>query len=566
MGPAMSDWADRWTDKTLWIALEEAADRRGDGDAYLFPNGRLSLPELRRRADRVSRGFLALGAGRGDRVAIWMAGYAEWAALYFGLARIGAVMVPLNTRYKPHEIEYVMSKSRASVLVFKDEQSAGKDYASILSELCPELDAGKPGDLRCKTMPQLRTVIAVASRRLPGILPFADLPDTGVPSGEGAGRSAPFTSLLAAGRSVTDEQVAAAERQVQPDDTAMIQFTSGTTAFPKGAELFQIGMLRGAQVNADFAGLNAADRFFSPQPFYHCGGSIFVMLSPIVSGCFTVVQPYFDATEALRLMDEERCNVTMGHQPHWIEYLNHPDRPKRNLSLDKALVFASPEVNRLVHDKMGIAGLLAPYGLTETHLAGTFCGLDEPLEVRLSTVGRPPPGMDMEIRNPATNQPFPHGEAGEICFRGWGVMKGYYDDPERTAEALEPDGWFHTGDLGLIGDDGNLRIRGRIKEMIRVGGENVAAADVEGYLLRHPAVKQVVAVGKADPRLAEAVLAYVELKDGALASDGELIEFCRSGLASFKVPREVRFVNDWPMSGTGKIQRFLLKEDANAVR
>jgi len=540
----MGDWTDRWTGKTLWMALEEAAGRRGERDAYLFPNGRLSLPELRRRADEVSRGFLALGIGRGDRVAIWMAGYAEWAELYFGLARIGAIMVPLNTRYKPHEIEYVLGKSRASMLVFRDEHAGGKDYASILQEVCPELPGGRPGELHCAAMPDLRTVIAIADRPVPGTLPFAQLVDGSVP----------------------DEQVAAAEHGVQPEDTAMIQFTSGTTAFPKGAELFQIGMLRGAQVNADVARLCETDRFFSPQPFYHCGGSIFVMLSPIVSGCFTVVQPYFDATEALRLMDEERCNVTMGHQPHWIEYLNHPDRQRRNLKLEKALVFASPEVNRLVQEEMGIAGLMAPYGMTETHLAGTFCELDEPLEVRLSTVGRPPAGMDMEIRNPATNQAVPDGEAGEICFRGWGVMKGYYDDPERTAEALEPDGWFHTGDLGLIGEDGNLRIRGRIKEMIRVGGENVAAAEVEGYLLRHPAVKQVVAVGKPDARLAEVVVTYVELKDGVAASDSELIDFCRSGLASFKVPREVRFVSDWPMSGTGKIQRFLLKEEANALR
>ncbi|MFI5266475.1 MAG: AMP-binding protein [Chloroflexota bacterium] len=542
----MTDWTDRWTGKTLWMALEEAAVQRGDRDAYLFPNGRLSLPELRRRADEVSRGFLALGVGHGDCVAIWMAGYAEWAALYFGLARIGAVMVPLNTRYKPHEIEYVMGKSRASVLAFKDERAGGKDYADILLEACPELPGSSPGRLHCAAMPDLRTVIAIDGRPISGTLAFP--------------------SLVEAGQSISEAQVVEAERQVKPDDTAMIQFTSGTTAFPKGAELFQIGMLRGAQVNADFARLCETDRFFSPQPFYHCGGSIFVMLSPIISGCFTVVQPYFDATEALRLMDEERCNVTMGHQPHWIEYLNHPDRPKRKLELDRALVFASPEVNRLVQGEMGIAGLMAPYGLTETHLAGTFCDLDEPLEVRLSTVGRPPPGMDMEIRNAATNQPVPDGEAGEICFRGWGVMKGYYDDPERTAEALDADGWFHTGDLGAIGDDGNLRIRGRIKEMIRVGGENVAAAEVEGYLLHHPAVKQVVAVGKADPRLAEVVMVYVELKEGASAGESELIDFCRSGLASFKVPREVRFVSDWPMSGTGKIQRFLLKEEANAIR
>ena len=541
----MAEWAGRWKGVTLWQALREGAAERGQREAYLFANGRLTLSDLVRRADQVSRGLLALGVKRGDRVAIWMAGYAEWAALYFGLARIGAIMVPLNTRLKPQELAYALAKSRASVMVFRDELAGGKDYAAIFEEVCPELASSRPGELACDAFPELRTVIAVADRPIPGMLRY--------------------DRLLEAGRPVTAAQVAAAERQVQPDDTAMVQFTSGTTALPKGAELFQEAMLGGAQVNADALELGDADRFFSPQPFYHCGGSIMVMLAPIISGCFTVVQPYFDATDALRIMDDERCNVTMGHQPHWIEYLNHPDRARRTLRLTKALVFASPEVNRLVRDRMGIPGLMAPYGMTETHLGGTSCRLSDPEEVRLGSVGRPPAGMEMEIRDPATNATLPDGEAGEICFRGACLMKGYYDDPERTAEVLEPDGWFHTGDVGLIGDDGNLRIRGRIKEMIRVGGENVAAAEVEGWLLCHPAVKQVVVVGKPEPRLAEVVLAYVELKEGATAGEAELIEFCGSRLASFKIPREVRFVSDWPMSGTGKIQRFLLKEQANAL-
>lgn len=525
--------------QTLWSALASAASQRGSRDAYRFADRRISLAELQSQADKVARGFLALGIGRGDHVAIWMAGYSEWAALYFGLARIGAVMVPLNTRYKPHEIEYVMRKSRASVLVMKDE----KGYLGVLNEVCPELGHAQPGQLHSATLPDLRTVVAIAERPIPGTLPYA--------------------ALLAGATSIGDAELAGAERLVRPDDTAMIQFTSGTTAFPKGAELFQSAMLRGCQANSQAMGLREADRFFSPQPFYHCGGSIFVMLSPLVTGCFTVVQPYFDAGEALALMDEERCNVTMGHQPHWIEYLNHPDRPKHELHLQKAFVFASPDVNRMIHDQLGVIGLSSPYGMTETHLAGTMCGEDDPLDVRLTTVGRPGPGMDMEIRDPATGRALPPGQAGEVCFRGWGIMKGYFDDPERTAEALEPDGWLHTGDVGLVGGDGNLRLRGRIKEMIRVGGENVAAADVEGYLLGHPAVKQVVAVGKPDIRLGEVVLAHVELREGMAASDGELIDFCRSGLASFKVPREVRFVTEWPMSGTGKIQRFLLKEAVN---
>jgi acyl-CoA synthetase (AMP-forming)/AMP-acid ligase II len=535
-------WTDRWTGQSIHTALATAAECYGNREALVFRDTRLSFRDLQRAADQVARGFLAQGIRPGDHIAIWMAGYAEWAYLYFGLLEIGAVLVPINTRYKPEELEYVLRKAEVRALVFKDETVGGKNYASILREIIPELGRHAPGELRAQRAPDLRLVVAVGEQRLDGTLDFGD--------------------LLRAGAVISDDQLEAARQGVGGDTIGMIQFTSGTTALPKGAQLFQSGMLRGADYGCQGAALSPADRFFSPQPFFHSGGSIMVMLSPIVAGCTTFVQAYFDATEALRIMDEEGCNVTMGHQPHWIEYLNHPDLPRRRLRLERSFIFASPEVSRLVAEQMGISGLIGPYGLTETHLGGTSCHVNDPEALRLTTVGRPMPGLELQIRDAATGEAVPAGEQGEVCLRGWCTMKGYYKDPERTAEALDAEGWFRTGDLGVVSEAGYLRLIGRIKDTIRVGGENVAAADVEGYLLRHPAVKQAVAVGKPDQRLGEVVLAFVEPKADARTSADELIRYCRDGLASFKVPREIRFVDEWPMSGTGKIQRFVLKETA----
>jgi acyl-CoA synthetase (AMP-forming)/AMP-acid ligase II len=531
----MSD--DNWTGKTIGHALDEAARQYGDRVATVFHNGAVTYAELKQAADLVARGFLSLGIGKSDKVAVWMAGYSEWAFVYFALMRIGAVIVPVNTRYRPEEIEYVLNKSRASLLVFKEEPN--KDYLGLLSELCP--GAGETADaLPNEKLPHFKRIVLSSPRSLPGCLSFDELKKLGA--------------------EVSEITLAEAARKVSGDDVAMIQFTSGTTALPKGAMLYQAAMLRGAECGCSALQLTDADRFFSPQPFFHVGGSIQVMLTPIVSGCTMIVQPYFDAGEALELMERHECNVLMGHQPHYIEYLNHPDLKKRKLVLEKGMIFASPEVNKRVHDEMGIRKLISPYGLTETHIGGTACELDDSLELRMTTVGRAMAGIEIGIRQPDGEKFLPTGEPGEVCFKGWCVTKGYFDDPVKTAEAIDGDGWFRTGDVGVIGTDGCVRLIGRIKDMIRVGGENVSAAEVEAVLLKHDAVKQAVAVGMADPRLAEVVAAFVELKPGKHSDEQELIDYCRQHLASFKVPRKVIFIADWPMTGAGKIQRYVLKE------
>jgi fatty-acyl-CoA synthase len=530
-------WDDKWTGKTIGVALDEAAERYGDKVATVFQNGEVTYSQLKQWADLVARGFLSLGIGKGDKVAIWMAGYAEWAYAYFAVARIGAIIVPVNTRYRPEEVEYVLNKSKASILILKEEPN--KDYLNLLKEL--SFGAGKAADaVPNERLPHLRKIVISSQRSLFDCMSFDDLKQLG--------------------ESVSETTLNQAARKVTSEDIAMIQFTSGTTAMPKGAMLYHVAMLRGAYYGSQVLKLTEADRFFSPQPFFHVGGSIKVMLAPIVSGCTMIVQPYFDAGAALELMERHHCNVLMGHQPHFIEYLNHPELKKRKLVLEKGMIFASPEVNKRVYNEMGIKKLISPYGLTETHIGGTASEMDDPLELRMTTVGRPMSGVEIGIRHPGAKEFLPAGEPGEVCFKGWCVTKGYFDDPQKTAEALDDEGWFRTGDLGVIGSDGYVRLVGRIKDMIRVGGENVAAADVEAVLLKHDAVKQAVAVGMADDRLVEVVAVFVELKTGRQGTEQEIMGYCRQHLASFKVPRRVVFVNDWPMTGAGKIQRFVLKE------
>ena len=530
-------WDDKWTGKTIGAALDEAAERYGDKVATVFQNGEVTYNNLKHNADLLARGFLRLGIGKGDKVAIWMAGYAEWAYVYFALARIGAIMVPVNTRYRPEEVEYVLNKSKASILILKEEHN--KDFLNLLNELVPGVGR-TAGAMPSEKLLHLRRVVVSSERSLTDCMSLDDLKKLG--------------------ESVSEATLNQAAGKVASEDIAMIQFTSGTTAMPKGAMLYHVAMLRGAYYGSQLLKLTETDRFFSPQPFFHVGGSIKVMLAPIVSGCTMIVQPYFDAGAALELVERHHCNVLMGHQPHFIEYLNHPDLKKRRLVLEKGMIFASPEVNKRVYDEMGIKKLISPYGLTETHIGGTACEMDDPLELRMTTVGRPMPGVEIGIRQPDGKEFLPAGEPGEVCFKGWCVTKGYFDDPQKTAEALDDEGWFRTGDLGVIGSDGYVRLVGRIKDMIRVGGENVAAADVEAVLLKHDVVKQAVAVGMADNRLVEVVAVFVELKTGKLATEKEIVNYCRQHLASFKVPRRVIFVNDWPMTGAGKIQRFVLKD------
>lgn len=536
-------WSDKFDGKTIGATLEEAVSRWGNSEKMIFPDARLTLVQLKREVDLAAKGFLKLGVRRGDRVGIWMAGHKEWAYAYYALAQIGAIIVPVNVRYRVSEIEHILKKTGVSVLILKDEQAGNKSYIETLREFCPEIEAAIPGRITSQRFPALHTVIAVAEREMPGVLSYE--------------------AFIQAGQTVSDSELISASSTVTPEDPFLIQFTSGTTGLPKGAVLFHLGMLRGCYYGSLGHIISETDRLFSPLPFFHSGGSVLVMLLPIIRGCTVVIQPYFDAGDALRVMERERCDVTVGHQPHWVDYINHPELSQRRLELERVMVFAPPEILSEVAKVMKIPYVMSPYGISETHLAATgFFDLKDPEEKRMCSIGRPVPGMEVVIRDPETGKLLERREEGEICLRGWGVMRGYYADEESTRKVIDAEGWFHSGDLGQFDSDGYLHITGRVKEVIRVGGLNVAANEIERCLLTHPQVKQAVVVAVGDERLGEIPVAWVETKTGTSLPEEHFIKHCQKHLASYKVPRRVLFRNDWPMSGTGKIQRLLLKAEA----
>ncbi len=525
-------------EQTIGQALREAAARYGAREGFTFADRRLSFREVDAESDDVARALLALGVKRGERVAVYMANHSPYAALYFGILKIGAVLVPLSTRSRPDELVFGLQKANATTFIFKREVKGRTDYGEILLEAIPELKTAKSGALHAALLPQLRTVVDIADPPVAGALSFA--------------------TFLAGGKNVSAVDLAAAERAVDPRDEAIIMYTSGTTSLPKGARLYHEGILHSARWSNGCINLSESDVYFTLQPVYHSGGAIGALIRPIVSGCRLVTQPYFDPGDALLAMETEGVTTMSGLQPHYVEYINHPSLPQRKLKVERAFAMCPPDLLWTIRDKMGIEGLVTGYCMTETHLYGTNTTLADSQEVRFNTNGRANPNVEVEIRDPDDGTLLPNGQDGEIYLRVPHPMLGYLDEPQLTADVLGADGWYRTGDNGVIREDGNLILLGRVRDMIRVGGENLSGAEVEAVLLAHPAVKQAAVVPGPDPRLGEIVIAFVELKGGASATEADLVEHCRSRLSNFKVPRAVHFVTEWPMTGSGKVQKRLL--------
>jgi fatty-acyl-CoA synthase len=527
-------------EQTIGSALTAAAERYGDREGFTFADRRLSFNDVDRESDDVARALLGFGIKRGDRVAVWMANHSPYAALYFGILKLGAVLVPLSTRLRPDELLFGLQKANAALFIFKRESKGRTDYGDVLLETLPELAGAQPGAFHSKRVPQLRTVVDIADVPMEGTLGFGE--------------------FLARGKNVSAANLAAAESVVEPRDEAVIMYTSGTTSLPKGARLYHEGILHSARWSNSCIRLNDTDVYFTVQPVYHSGGAIGALIRPIVSGCRLVTQPYFDPGEALAAMEAEGVTTMSGLQPHYVEYINHPSLPQRKLKVERGFAMCPPDLLWTIYEKMGIEGLVTGYCMTETHLYGTNTTLDDSREVRFNTNGRANPNVEVEIRDPEDGTLLGREEDGEIYLRVPHPMLGYLDEPQLTADVLGTDGWYRTGDNGVIRKDGNLILLGRVRDMIRVGGENLSGAEVEAVLLAHPAVKQSAAVPAPDPRLGEVVVAFVELKPGVSATEAELIEHCRAKLASFKVPRAVHFVTEWPLTGSGKVQKRLLLE------
>jgi acyl-CoA synthetase (AMP-forming)/AMP-acid ligase II len=508
---------DEWSGVRLFDLLDRAAAADPERERYVFEDRGIGAGDAARESADLAKGLAARGLRRGDRVAIWMTGRSEWVATYFGLARLGVVMVPLNTRLRPAEFRQMLERVEPAAVIVEADAAGRREI---------EWADG--------------AALAVAV---------------------GGGGPAAFEEILAAGAGIADAELEPLADAVRGDDPALVQYTSGTEGLPKGATLRQEGMVRGGFQVGERVELGPEDRFFNPQPFFHVGGSILIMLAPLHFGCTVLTHSQFDPGRALAAIEAERCTVTIGHQPHWIEYLADPSLAGRDLVLRKAVSLADPATNRRVSEELGIA-VICPYGMSETHLVGTSTWLGDPLEARIETVGTPHPGVELSLLDPDDGEPVGPGDVGEVCLAGWCVMDGYAGDPERTAATVDSAGRLHTGDLGHLDADGRLRLAGRLKETIRVGGENVAALEVETFLLAIEGVKQAVVVGRADPRLGEVPVAFVQLRPEAALDPVALAAACREGLAAFKAPREIRLVTEWPLSGTGKIRKGVLRERA----
>jgi fatty-acyl-CoA synthase len=480
-----------WPAQTLGQVLANRS-----GEALVTVNGRYSYEQLHEKARKAAGAMQSLGIRRGDHVGVLMGNDEHWLSLFYGAALIGAVTVPVNTRFKSAEIDFCLKQADCKLL-FYVERFLNIDFGAMV-------------------------------------------------------RSTGFANALDIGRGLPQGRFDPVE--VSPQDILLIQFTSGTTAYPKGAMLTHDNMLRDAWAAGTRVGIRADDRYFNCRPFFHVAGTTLSALMSLVAGACLVTLPTFEAGAALEMMERERCTLISGNDTLFQMLMGHADFPKRRLSLRGGWAAAGPQTMRAIIDKLGAAAICAAYGLSEASPNVVMSDWRDPEELRVAGLPKPLPGVEVRI-----------SPEGEIQVRGWNVMKGYYNNPEANAKAFTADGWLRTGDLGELTADGRLRMSGRLKDVFRVGGENVAPAEVEEVLLAHPAVETAQVIGVPDPRLGEVGCAYVTLKAGASASEDELLGWCKTRCANFRVPRYLKIVADFEsigMTASGKVQKTKLREHA----
>jgi fatty-acyl-CoA synthase len=496
------------------------------------PTGRRwTYAQLRDDVDALALGLLETGVAKGDRVGIWAPNMAEWTLLQYATAKIGAILVNINPSYRTHELEYVLKQAGISVLVSAREFKTS-DYAGMIEDVrdnCPEL----------------RSVVLIGS-------------------GE-------WDALLAAGRRGDAARLAEVQASLSPDDPINIQYTSGTTGFPKGATLSHHNILNNGYFVGAICGYTADDRVCIPVPFYHCFGMVMGNLACTSHGATMVIPAQgFDPKATLEAVEQERCTSLYGVPTMFIAELNHPDFADYDLSsLRTGIMAGSPcpvEVMKQVVSEMGMEQVTICYGMTETSPVSTQTRMDDSLELRVSTVGRVHPHLEVKLVDPATGLTVPRGEPGELCTRGYSVMLGYWNDPEKTAEVIDAARWMHTGDLAVMDADGYVTITGRIKDMVIRGGENIYPREIEEFLYTHPDIVDAQVIGVPDIKYGEELCAWVKLRDGAGEVTAESLRaFATGKLAHYKIPRYVLVVDDFPMTVTGKVRKVEMREKSVQV-
>ncbi|WP_025785512.1 AMP-binding protein [Sporosarcina sp. D27] len=531
--------------KTVGEILSEQAILYPENEAYVYPDRELrkTYTEFDKETDQLAKAFMGIGIQKGEHVAIWSDNKPQWLLSQFATGKMGAVLVTVNTNYQATELQYLLQQSEATTLIL-DEGFKDTSYLEILRSICPSQEESDGGHIDCPKLPNLKRVILMTEKNEVGIYNWSE--------------------FLKHADMVLDEELVKRKKSLSPDDVINIQYTSGTTGFPKGVMLTHNNVVNNGNMIAETMKLSSVDRLCIPVPFFHCFGCVLGTLAAVSHGATMVIVEQFEAARVLRAVQEEKCTALHGVPTMFISELNHPDFKTFDTSNLRTGIMAGStcpiEVMKQVIEVMGAAEITICYGLTEASPVISQTKTDDPIEKRVSTVGKPHPHVEVKIIDPATDEELPIGESGELCTRGYHVMKGYYNNSEATREAIDEEGWLHTGDIARLDEDGYLDITGRMKDMVIRGGENIYPREVEEFLYTYPGVSDVQVVGVPDEKYGEELMAWVIPKDGVELDKEEIRAFCKGAISHHKIPRYIEFTDAYPITASGKIQKFKLRE------
>jgi fatty-acyl-CoA synthase len=534
-------------DITIGKLIEEKAKLHPEHEAVVYADRglRMTYEQFDNHCRTIARGLMSLKIQKGEHIAIWSSNTPEWLTTQFATGKMGAVLVTVNTNYRTSELEYLLKQSDSTTIILMD-QFKDSSYIEMLYDIVPELKDSTPGELNSSRLPQLKNVIVLGDKKYPGTFLWSD--------------------LIEKSEDVSEDELDARIKLTNPHDVINMQYTSGTTGFPKGVMLTHSNIVNNGFNIANCMELTKDDRLCIPVPFFHCFGCVLGTMACVTVGATMVPVQEFSPKRVLQTVQDEKCTGLHGVPTMFIAELNEPDFEKYDLSSLRTGIMAGSncpiEVMKAVIEKMGAREITIAYGQTESSPVITQTRTYDPIELRVESVGKALPNVEVKIVEPGTSTEVARGVQGELCTRGYHVMKGYYKNEEATREAIDEESWLHTGDLAIMDENGYVKVTGRLKDMIIRGGENIYPREIEEFLYSHPKILDVQVVGVPDSVYGEEVMAWVILKEGETASTDEIRAFCNGKISKHKIPRYIEFIDAYPMTASGKIQKFRLREQA----